>query len=100
MGIGRTCNRGDNRKHNKEAKGKNMKLNTTVRANYRGYELQGYARSLLPPEKIRKYYTKLERVPAKISAFIDRSTIAEAYKYTDWYYFIIDTDGYTFVLDY
>lgn len=77
-----------------------MKINTTVKANYQGYVLQGYARSLLSPDEIRKLYVKLERIPAKISAFIDCSTIAEAYKYTDWYYFIIDTDDKTFVLDY
>jgi len=77
-----------------------MKLNKTIKANYQGHVLQSYARSTLTPDDIRQLYTRLKRIPAKITAFVDRSTIAEAYKYTDWYYFIIDTDGKPYVLDY
>ena len=51
-------------------------------------------------EDIREIYTKLERIPAKISTFIDRSTIAEAFKHGEFGYFIIDTDGETFELIY
>ena len=77
-----------------------MRLNKSINAKYTGYVLQSYARSTLLPEQVKELYTRLERIPPKINAFIDRDTIAEAYKYTDWYYFIIDTNNDVYVLDY
>jgi len=77
-----------------------MRLIKRIEAKYTGYVLQNYYRSYLTPDDIRELYTKLKRIPPKISAFIDRSTIAEAFKYTKWIYLIIDTDGNTFVINY
>lgn len=76
-----------------------MEINKNIK-NYRGYMLQGYAESLLKPEEVRTMYKKLKIVPNKISTFVDRKTIKEVYKYSNWNYFIIDTNSNVFVLDY
>lgn len=65
-----------------------------------GYVLQSYSKSFLSPEEIRKLYTRLQRVPAKISAHFERETIKSVFKYTEFTYFVVDTDNNTYILDY
>ena len=77
-----------------------MRLRKTIRANYQGHILQGFAKSLLTREEVRELYKKLERVPVKISAFIERSSVKEVYKYTAFTYFVIDDCNEVFVIDY
>ena len=77
-----------------------MKLREIVQPNYQGYVLQGYAESLLPIEEIRNRCTKLTQIPPKISAFIEKSSLKEAFKEDTFCYYILDTSDKVFVLDY
>ena len=65
-----------------------------------GYVLQGYAKSLLSPQEVARLYTKLKRIPPKISAYFERNTIKAAFKYTEFTYFVVDTENNVFILDY
>ena len=77
-----------------------MELNKSLKTSYTGYELQGFAESLLTRKEVKTLYRKLYRIPPKISAFINRKTIKEVFKYDSWTYFVIDTNNKIFVLDY
>lgn len=65
---------------------------------YYGYVLQEYAESFFTHKEIKKWYKKLYNIPKKISAVVDKATIKSVYKYTQYVYFIIDTDDKVFIL--
>ena len=77
-----------------------MKVNKSIIKTHNGYQLQGYAKSYKLPVEIRTLYKRLKRIPCKISSFIDRKTIKEAYRFDEYTYFIIDTNNEVFILDY
>ena len=77
-----------------------MKLRKTIPSNYCGYVLQGYAKSLLTIKEVNNMYTKLNRIPPKITVFIERKSIKEVFKHDQFTYFIIDINNEVFVIDY
>jgi hypothetical protein len=77
-----------------------MEMTETIKKGYSGYLLQGFSESFLKPKEVKELYKKLLKIPSKITTFIKRETIKEAYKHTQWTYFIVDMDNKVFILDY
>lgn len=84
----------------RERKIKELTLNKKINPKYRGYLLLSYAESLLSIQQVKELYTKLERVPAKISTFFNRETIKTVYKFNASHYFIIDQANNVYIADY
>lgn len=80
-------------------------LKKELKGNYEGYCISSISKSLLTIDNIKGTFKKLKRIPKKISYFLHREKIKEAYK-TDFnnidldYYLIISTDGTIFHIDY
>ncbi len=74
---------------------------------YRGYQLMNIAISTLDMADVKDFgFSKLERVPAKLSRFVSRKLIKTAYKSNccfdpvDEYYLVVAVDGTIFHLTY
>jgi len=79
-----------------------MKLKKIVDKPHYGYQLLEFCELTYTPKELKDIWgnKKLESIPHKISAFIERNTIKEAFKISDYKYLIIDTDNKTHELIY
>jgi len=79
-----------------------MQLKPSVDKSYYGYMLQSFAELPYTPKELKDIWgnKRLNSLPHKISAFIERKTIKEVFKVSNHLYYIIDDKDKTHMLEY